>query len=264
MVMVFGLVRVRAERSVRGRLLKEAKEDDHTVSLELPGLTVREALRGTDFWLIAVNLCLIGVAVVGLQGNIVPMVADQGISSGRAAALLTVFGLTSLLGRMLGGVLLDRFQAPHVCAAVILCPVAGMFLLNVSFAGAAVGAALIGLAFGVEIDLLPYFISRYLGMRRFGSLLGLLNAAVMLTSAFGPLAVNLGYELLGSYDAVMPFLAGVLLLCAVLVLRLGPYPYPAATGSDGVAAQDGTADAALRTGPLLTSPPAGHHPHESK
>uniref|UniRef100_A0AAU2VJ61 MFS transporter n=1 Tax=Streptomyces sp. NBC_00008 TaxID=2903610 RepID=A0AAU2VJ61_9ACTN len=244
LAMVFVLVRVRAERSVRGRLVKATGESDRAVSLEPPGLSVHECLRSTHFWMIAFNLSLTGVAVVGIQVNIVPMMTDQGVASGQAASLLTVFGLTSLLGRVLGGVLLDRFHAPFVCALVILCPVIGMFLLHTPFFSAVIGTALVGVAFGVETDLLPFFISRYLGMRRFGALLGLLQATLLLTSAFGPLAVNLGYDLLGSYEAVMPFIAGVLVLCALLVLRLGPYRYPAVAGFDDIAARDEFAGAA--------------------
>ncbi|MFJ4771115.1 MFS transporter [Streptomyces uncialis] len=242
MTMVFALVRVRAERSVRGRLVKQTTENNRIVNLELPGLTVHESLRSAEFWIIAVNLCVTAIAVVGIQVNIVPMMIDQGIASGQAASLLTVFGLMSLLGRVLGGLLLDRFHAPYVCAFVIVCPVVGMFLLNGSFVGAIIGTALIGIAFGVETDLLPFFISRYLGMRRFGALFGLLQAAVLLTSAFGPLAVNLGYDLLGSYGAVMPFIAGALVPCALLVLRLGPYRYPAVVGFDDSAAREEPAE----------------------
>ncbi|PRY36742.1 cyanate permease [Umezawaea tangerina] len=235
---VFALVRVRAERALRGRLVKVVVADDRVVSLEPPGLDVRESLRDKHFWMIAVNLCATGVAVVGIQVSIVPMMLDQGVAPGRAASLLTVFGLASLLGRVVGGALLDRFHAPVVCAVVVLCPAVGVFLLHGPFASAAAGTALVGVAFGVEVDLLPFFVSRYLGMRRFGGLLGILQAAVMLTSAFGPPAVNLGRDVLGGYDAVLPWLAGLLVVCAALVLRLGPYRYPAVAGFDRVAARD--------------------------
>uniref|UniRef100_A0AAU1M3C3 MFS transporter n=1 Tax=Streptomyces sp. NBC_00148 TaxID=2903626 RepID=A0AAU1M3C3_9ACTN len=222
LTMIFGLVRVRSED---GREPGRKAAGDP----ELPGLTVREAVRTLRFWIIAVNLCLTGFAVVGVQVNMVPMLHDQGISPGRAATLVTLFGVTSLLGRGLGGILLDRVHAPLACALVITCPVVGVFLLHAPFASAAIGTALIGIAFGVEIDLLPFLVSRYLGMRRFGALLGILQAAIMMTSAFGPPALSLGYDALGSYDTLMLYVAGGLILCATLVLRLGAYRYPAVT-----------------------------------
>ncbi|GAA3289490.1 MFS transporter [Streptomyces cinereospinus] len=176
----------------------------------------------------------------------------KGITPNQAAVLVTLFGVTSLLGRALGGLLLDRVHAPVTCALVIVCPVAGVFLLHAPFAGAAVGTALIGIAFGVEIDLLPFLVSRYLGMRHFGTLLGILHAAITTTSAFGPPVISLGYDRLGSYDTLMFYVAGVLILCALLALRLGPYRYPAVTGFDDVAAQDEPTGAARLAGPVGT------------
>ncbi|WP_406140088.1 MFS transporter [Streptomyces sp. NBC_01089] len=255
MAMILGLVRVRAENGVRGRLIEEkpredAPAEDITGAPELPGLTVREAVRTRSFWLITINLCMTGMAVVGVQVNMVPMLSDQGIPSGQAATLVTLFGVTSLLGRAFGGLLLDHVHAPLACALVMACPIIGVFFLRAPFASAAIGTALIGIAFGVEIDLLPFLVSRYLGMRRFGALLGILQAAIMLLSAFGPPLISLGYELLGSYDTLMYYVAGVLLVCALLVLRLGPYRYPAITGFDDDVACDESAPAA---GPAATA-----------
>jgi MFS family permease len=63
-------VHARAERHVRGRLVKETFEDGRKVSLEIPGLTVREALRVKQFWMILASLGLVGVVVIALQVNL--------------------------------------------------------------------------------------------------------------------------------------------------------------------------------------------------
>lgn len=62
--------------------------------------------------------------------------------------------------------------------------------------------------------------------------------ASILSTAFGPLLVGIGYDVLGSYAGVMPFLAGALVLCAVAFSLLGPYRYPAVHGFDDAAARD--------------------------
>jgi MFS family permease len=236
--MVLLFVRVRAERSVRGRLVKTAVDKDREVRLELPGLTVRQALAGRHLWMIGGILCLAGIAVLGIEVNVVPMMTDEGLPVAEAGLLLTVYGLASLFGRIVGGVLLDRIPARLVTAGVLLCPVAGIFLLRPSFPSAAAGIALVGVAFGVEIDLLAYLVSRYLGMRSLGTLLGIAQCAVLLAGAFGPLLVSLGYQATGSYRSTLPYLGGALVLCAVAALFLGKYRYPAVTGFDQVAAQD--------------------------
>ncbi|MCA2219229.1 MFS transporter [Jidongwangia harbinensis] len=236
MVTVF--VRARAERHVRGRLVLQTHEEGRDVGLRLPGLTFRESVRTRQFWGIAVGLGLVGVVVIGLQVHLVPMLTDRGLSSADAGSLLVVFGLASLVGRVVGGFVIDRVHGSVVGPIVILAPVAGLFFLHPPFAGAAVAVAFIGLAFGVEGDLLAVLITRYLGTRDFGRILGPVQAAFLLGSALGPLLLGLGYDVLGSYDPVIPVLVGILVIGAILIATLGPYAYPAVTGFDQLAARD--------------------------
>ncbi|WP_444963439.1 MFS transporter [Nocardiopsis sp. M1B1] len=236
--MVTLFVRARAERHVRGRLVRETRVEGREVSLELPGLTVGEAVRTRQFWAIALGLGLVGVVVYGLQVHLVPMMTDRGLSADQAATLLVVFGLASLVGRVAGGLILDRVHACVIGPIVMIAPIAGMFFLEPPFGGAAVAVAFIGVAFGIEGDLLALLITRYLGTRYFGRILGLVQAAFLLGSALGPLLLGLGYDLLGSYDPVIPVLMGVLVVGAVLIATLGRYVYPAVNGFDRLAARD--------------------------
>ena len=217
---------------------------------ELAGLTVSEALRTRHFWLIVFALCLAALTVTGLQTNLVPIMLSRGVSPDKATIVLSVFGLASLVGR-LGGFLFDRFHGTHVGAGVLLLAALGMLLLlfNVGFAAGVVGVALCGIAFGIEIDLLAFLTSRYFGMRRFGSLMGLLQGVVTLCIGVGPIVVGFAYERLGSYEAVLPLLGGTLVVCAIGILFLGPYAYPAAqrqrlpAGADELGAGDRLAGA---------------------
>ncbi|WP_249351951.1 MFS transporter [Nocardiopsis akebiae] len=236
--MVTLFVRARAERHVRGRLVQETRVEGREVSLELPGLTVGEAVRTRQFWAIALGLGLVGVVVYGLQVHLVPMMTDRGLGADQAATLLVVFGLASLVGRVAGGLILDRVHACVIGPIVMIAPIAGMFFLEPPFGGAAVAVAFIGVAFGIEGDLLALLITRYLGTRYFGRILGLVQAAFLLGSALGPLLLGLGYDLLGSYDPVIPVLMGVLVVGSVLIATLGRYVYPAVNGFDRLAARD--------------------------
>lgn len=236
MAMILPFAHARGERDAPQGAQKPGTGDDTT---KLPGLSVAEAVRTRHFWMIGFALCLAGIAVVGVQANLVPIMLDRGVAAGQATIALAALGFASLVGR-LGGVLLDRFHATIVGALVLAMASVGvmLFLLDDSFATGVMGAALIGIAFGMEIDLLAFYTSRYFGMRRFGSLLGVLQGLVMLCIAIGPVLVGLSYDRLGSYDAVLPFIAGAFGLCAITVLLLGPYRYPAIAGFDRLAAED--------------------------
>lgn len=245
LTMILSFVRVRAERSRNGRLVQETVEDGREVNLEVPGLTVKEAFRSRHFWLIIAGLGLAGATIVGLQVNLVPMMVDRGLDAAQAGLLLTIFGLAALTGRLIGGFLLDRIHGTIVGAVVLSAPVIGLFFLHPPFASAAVAVAFIGFSFGIEGDLLNFFISRYLGMRSFGQLIGVIQSAFLLSTAFGPLLLGIAYDATGSYDVVMPILGGILIFCAICVLFLGRYTYPAVHGFDKVAAKDELAAAEI-------------------
>ncbi len=236
MITVF--VRARAERHINGRLVKETQVAGRDVSLELPGLTIQEAVRTRQFWRITLGLGLVGIVVIGLQVHLVPMMTDRGLSDAQAASLLVIFGLSSLVGRVVGGFIIDRVHGAIVGPIVMLAPIAGLFFLHPPFTSAAVAVAFIGVAFGIEGDLLAVLITRYLGTRNFGRILGPVQAAFLLGSAFGPLLLGLGYDTWGSYDPVIPVLMGVLVVGALLIATLGPYAYPAIDGFDQLAARD--------------------------
>lgn len=231
-------VRARAERHVRGRLVRATQAGGRDVSLELPGLTFGESVRTRQFWGIAVGLGLAGLVVIGLQVHLVPMMTDRGLTDTQAASLLVIFGLASLVGRVAGGFLIDRVHGAVVGPIVMLAPIVGLLFLHPPYSGAAVAVAFVGIAFGIEGDLLAVLITRYLGTRSFGRIIGPVQAAFILGSAAGPLMLGFGYDRFGSYDPVIPVLMGILVIGAILIATLGPYAYPAVQGFDRLAARD--------------------------
>ncbi len=253
-------VRARAERHVRGRLVRATHVEGRDVSLELPGLTFRAAVRTRQFWSIALGLGLAGIVVIGLQVHLVPMMTDRGLNDGQAATLLIIFGLSSLIGRVAGGLIIDRVHGSIVGPIVILAPIAGLFFLDQPFSSAAIAVAFIGLAFGVEGDLLALLITRYLGLRNFGRILGPVQAAFVLSTAFGPLLLGLGFDTFGSYDPVIPVLMGILVISAILIATLGPYNYPAVRGFDRLAARDELAASAVLSDLADSGPGASGRP----
>ncbi len=236
--MVSLFVRARAERHVRGRLVNQTRVEGRDISLELPGLTFGEAVRTRQFWGIALGLGMVALVIIGLQVHLVPMMTDRGLSENQAGSLLIIFGLASLVGRVVGGFIIDRLHGSIVGPIVMLAPIAGLFFLEPPFSTAATAVAFIGVAFGIEGDLLALLITRYLGTRNFGRILGPVQAFFVLGSAVGPLLLGLGYDQFGSYDPVLPVLMVILVVGALLIATLGPYAYPAVSGFDRLAARD--------------------------
>ncbi len=192
----------------------------------LPGLQVGEALRTRTFWLFAPAAFLSGTAVLGIVVHLAPLLTDHGFSPGFTAGMLSAVGLATMCGRVLSGYLLDRFFAPHVGAVFFLLPIVSLFLL-VNEQAPLLAVILLGLASGVEIDLISYVTGRYFGLKRFGQIFGYLFAVFSLGSGFGPFVLGAAFVRFGSYDQAFIGFGVILLIAAVLIMGLGRYVYPA-------------------------------------
>jgi MFS family permease len=189
------------------------------------GLSFHEARRTGTFWLMIGAFVLMSVSFYGLVAHLVPLLTDRGLSAQSAALTVTLAVAVSIVGRLGIGYLLDRFFAPYV-AAFFFCGFAlGLFLL---WGGAVNGLAfvavvLVSLGLGAELDVMPYAVSRYFGLRAFGEISGYIFAAFNLGGVVGPPLMGACFDATGSYSLVLATFVVVALTAAGLMTRLGPY-----------------------------------------
>jgi len=211
----FGAGENRAERSSPERTAPAA------------GMTAREGFRSPVFRKLALGVFVFGVTCLALTVNAVPVLEARGLDRGAAAAIAGLLGIGSILGRLGGGFLLDRFDASRVAAISVTAPILSIvLLLALPGSDLAAGAAmlLLGLALGTEVDACSYLSARHFGMRAFGSLFGTINGFVVFGTGIAPVAANYVYDLAGSYDPVLWATIPLCALAALLFLSLGPYP----------------------------------------
>jgi MFS family permease len=200
-------------------------EEDHE-KLNGPGLTVRETIRGPEFWIIGIAFFLGATALLGYLINMVPLLTDRGLSVQVAAAAASTFGLAQLAGRFATGFLLDRFFAPYIIVG-LWCIAALVFVLlwsGMSGSSLIICTALLGFAWGGEGDILAYLVGRYFGIRHFGGIYGLLLSLHMFGGVIGPYLLGLTHDMLGSYSLMLALMAIAIFVASILILRLGPYP----------------------------------------
>lgn len=193
---------------------------------ELPGMTLHEAIRSRYFWLIGVATLCIYFSVGGLIPNIVPAMTDAGLSAGEAVSIMGFFGLAIVAGRIMVGVLIDHFWAPLI-AACVLVP-AGLacftFQLPLSFGAFALAAVVVGMATGMEFDLLGFLTARYFGLAHFARIYGRLYAFVALGAGTAPPAFGYAFDVTGSYGVPLSLAACLMISGAICLLLLGRYP----------------------------------------
>jgi MFS family permease len=204
------------------------------VDVVLPGLSVREVLMGSRFWLLALSVLCVSTVVNGFGVHIVPLLTDRGLSSAVATSMLGVFGLGTLGGRLLSGYLVDRFFAPYIAAVFFLLGAVGIGLITSGAGGAVptVGIVLLGIAAGTEIDMLGYLSSRYFGLRHFGQLYGYIFAVFSAGAALGPYVLGVCFDRFHSYNDALFGYVGLLVLASGLIVSLGAYVFPVESDAD--------------------------------
>lgn len=193
----------------------------------LPGISARDGFRSSAFWRLAVAALAMGLAGGALTLNLVPMLTTSGLTLGSAAALAGLSGMSSLVGRLGGGHLLDRFNARLVGGGAVLLPVATCLCLLFAADNhilVTMGIVLSGLAAGAEMDAIAYMASRSFGFRNFGLLFGTLSGVLALGVGSGPTLANLVYDLTGSYQLVLWAILPLAAITSFMFLGVGPYP----------------------------------------
>jgi predicted MFS family arabinose efflux permease len=195
--------------------------------VELPGLTRQEGFRSATYWILlfaGTGAILGGVALVM---NLFPVLTSTGIPRGAAATVAGLIGFATITGRIVGGWLLDRYEAKYIASVATISAVAmpiGLLLFPGSVPIAAISIVIYGLMGGAKIGALAYLSSRHLGQRAFGSLYGAINASIALAVGIAGLGANYIYDLTQSYEPVMWAAVPTLVLSALLYLLLGDYP----------------------------------------
>ncbi len=203
------------------------------------GMTTREALGHWRFWLLAIVLLPISFAIAGPIPNMENILHVHGFDHAGIVKLTSLIGLSAIVGRLLGGWLLDLFWAPAVSVLILALPCLSCWLLGgaaLSAAGAAVAICLIGFSVGVEYDLLAYLTAKYFGLRSYATIYGLLYVSFGIGAGFGPAIFGWAFGLDGSYALIFRVASGVLAASALSLLALGRYPRFAVRGRVQVAA----------------------------
>jgi MFS family permease len=237
---ILGSVVLLVSLPVVGAFLKETPQDLDLLPDGAPpehgatddcvlGTRAHDAWRSPTFWLMLCAFFLVSASAQGCVVHMAAMLTDRGITPQIAALGSSFVGAALLTGRVGTGYMLDRLFAPNLAAVFFSGAAVGIGLLWMGGAAALVfvGAFLVGLGLGAEVDIIAYLISRYFGLRSFGKIYGFAFGAFLVAGALGPLLMGAGFDVTGSYHVPLAALFAATLIAAVLMTRLGPYRYGA-------------------------------------
>lgn len=210
----------------KGETSAERRARQAAQAASTPGLTFAQTLREWRFWVLGVAFLLVSFAVGGSIPNMEKILGQAGFGASDIVWLASVIGLSVIIGRILGGWLIDRFWAPGV--AFIFLAIPALAYWHLAGGGTDVGVTalsifMIGFAAGLEYDLMAFLVARYFGMKSYGGIYGALYGFFALGAGFGPVVFGAGFDKSGSYAGPLHVSAGLLLASAVLLLLMGRY-----------------------------------------
>jgi MFS transporter, OFA family, oxalate/formate antiporter len=193
----------------------------------LTGQTLSEVFRNYRFWLLFLSVVAIALAYGGAHIHMVQMAQMHGFTPAEAASVMAVVAVGIFSGRVIVGLLFDRFWAPMVAFPALMLPVIACYLLlgtDTSSTLIFTAGFLMGFAAGAESDVIAYLAARYFGMRAYGRIYGFLYAPFGIFSSISPVLYGYTRDTTGSYDNMLVAAMGLFAVGGALLLALGRYP----------------------------------------
>ncbi len=205
----------------------EQPQEIKNASGKVAGLTLGQALKNYRFWIIWFSVVAFATAFGGAFVNMVPILMDHSFTTSQSATVMTFFGIGIFTGRIITGLLLDRFWAGFVGFPLLCLPAISCFILigdDVVLPMAILAGYLIGFAAGAESDFIAYLSGRYFGMANYGKIYGMLYMPFGLATAISPLLYAYIRDTSGSYNPMLSVAIFLYILGGTLLLFMGKYP----------------------------------------
>jgi sugar phosphate permease len=160
--------------------------------------TLKQALRSSPFWTLALSFFFFGIAHSTITVHTVPALTDAGIPVETAAVSIGLLTVVSILGRLSFGFLGDYASKRY------------LFMVAYILMGFGVG-------FGGTVPLMPAIRADYFGRAALGKIQGFMNPVMMLAGAIGPIFAGYVFDTTGSYR-ISFMVTGSLTFCAAIAM----------------------------------------------
>jgi len=203
----------------------------HKPVRKLSGLTVREAVRTSSFWLLIAIYILQLIVMSSMNFHLVPFATQQaGFSSQNAAFYYGLAVGISIAGRLLFGWLADRWRPNILIAAAGIFMAAGPALLDLIFVhlGAnnarllGVHSILYGIGLGGNAVVFPILTGRCFGELHFPKIMGLIMSGFALGIIVGVPVSAMIFDRTGSYHLALLLCSVAAFLSSVFALFVVP------------------------------------------
>ena len=204
----------------RGTVETESDHDD---------LTVGQALRTPNFWVLGVGLLLFFFGLFGFLVHQVPFYESVGVSRGTAAAIVSITAALGLVSRLAFGLVADRiarFEVAVVAMAASLAAGTTALLLDSGPLGIAVFIIFWVFGTGGGPIMEALIITRTFGLASFATILGALVIVENVGLVASPTIAGAIFDATGSYDWALVLFTGTFVGSGALFVLASRLPRP--------------------------------------
>ncbi|WP_179505238.1 MULTISPECIES: MFS transporter [unclassified Sphingomonas] len=189
------------------------------------GMSLGQAMRTSAFWLMLLAVAAGAGGMTAMFTHVVPILTGHGVGLAEATGVVAVFALVTAGWQVVTGGLLDRFRTPRLLLPMYASAMIGMVVLQFYTGSLAIilAGALLGIGMGAEYAALSYFVSRYFGLRHFGTIVGTFYAVVAFIQGVAPMLMDMSFDRTGSYAGATLTIVGAL-AAGMVLLALLPHP----------------------------------------
>jgi MFS family permease len=188
------------------------------------GCTLTQAMKTRSFWF----FMMIGVLLVSgihlVFSHLIPHITDMGFSENAAATILSLIGITSIVGGILMGLISDKFgrkPIAFICVLLQVCALAWLIPSD-SLWSLYLFASIFGIAFGGVMATLTPMVGETFGIACIGKLMGTLDCSFGIAALAGPLMAGFIYDIRGDYTLAFIITSAAAMVAALLILQIRP------------------------------------------
>jgi predicted MFS family arabinose efflux permease len=202
--------------------LPRRTETNGAVAAPTGGLSVRQAARMPQFWLLLAVYAICGFDDFFVATHVVAFAQDRGVDALLAGNLLAFMGLTGLIGLLATGLVSDRIGPAWTSALAFAARVAvfGLIAMDQSTLSIAIFALVFGATFMVTAPMTVLFVRDHFGMKHLGALTGLITMVHQVFGGIGAWGGAVIFDATGAYDAAFVVMLAVSALALALTLTL--------------------------------------------
>lgn len=200
----------------------------------LDGMTAQDGLRSPTFYKLLFGTLIAYTVMVAALIHMIPMLSASGLDPVDAAFVAFTLGPTTVLGKVICGLLVKRVPGHVLCAAMLALPIITFSALMTPSDSATLRmleVTPLGIALGGQMKMSAYMTTRHFGLRAFGSIFGFIAIGLTASSGAGPFLASYLYDLSHGYRLVLTIGIPACVIGSLVMLSIGGYPKTVGQGS---------------------------------